>query len=111
NAVAPPHGAKDNAVAPPHSVPDAFSFARPDCDHVVVETVKRAEDGDGWIVRLYEAKQFCSATVVVRFGLTLSRVVECDLMEEEVGPAHGEGNELEFPIAPYEIKTFRVWFG
>jgi hypothetical protein len=31
-------------------------------------------------------------------------------MEEEIGPAHCDGHELEFAVAPYEIKTFRVWF-
>lgn len=92
------------------AIPPDFSFAGVENDNVILETVKRAEDGDGWIVRLYEAKQFRLSEVTVRFGRSLVRAVECDLMEEQTAPAQYQGNELRFAVAPYEIKTFRVWF-
>jgi alpha-mannosidase len=107
----PLHALPAAAGEQPTGLPSSFSFARSDSDHVVIETVKRAEDGDGWIVRLFEAKQFRSSQVRVRFGLPLTRAEECDLMEEHQGPARFEGHELLFALAPFEIKTFRVWFG
>jgi len=90
-------------------LPPTFALAAVDADHVVLDTVKRAEDGDGWIVRLYEAWQYSSEAVTVTFGRPLRRAVECNLMEEEVGPARTEGPRLTFAIAPCEIRTFRVW--
>jgi alpha-mannosidase len=77
---------------------------------VIVETVKRAEDGDGWIVRVYEAKHERHNIVTVRFSLPIRRAVECSLIEESASPVDFEGSTLTFPIAPFEIKTFRVWF-
>ncbi|MEX2536308.1 MAG: alpha-mannosidase [Trueperaceae bacterium] len=92
-------------------LPSQFSFARCDSDHVVIETVKRAEDGHGWIVRVYEAKQFRSAKVKLTFGKPLARAAECNLVEEGESPVSVHGHQLSFAITPYEIKTFRVWFG
>ena len=80
-------------------------------DCVMVETVKHAEDGDGWIVRLYEYKQHRHEAVILTFGLPLARAVECNLLEEEAGSASTDGNQLVFAIAPYEIRTFKIWFG
>jgi len=93
-------------------LPPAFSLARlgQDDDHVVLETIKQAEDGDGWIVRLYESRRCRSANVRLTFGRPLRRAVECNLVEEGEEPVAFEGQTLTFAIAPYEIKTFRVWF-
>ncbi len=96
--------------AQPHRpLPPAFSLARVNADHVVLDTVKRAEDGDGWIVRLYEAWQYRNEAVCVEFGRPLRHAVECNLLEEEAGPVQIEGPRLTFAIAPCEIRTFRVW--
>ena len=93
-------------------LPPAFSLARlgEGDDHVVLETVKQAEDGDGWIVRLYESRRCRSANVRLTFGRPLRRAVECNLVEEGEEPVAFEGQTLTFAIAPYEVKTFRVWF-
>lgn len=77
---------------------------------VIVETVKRAEDGDGWIVRLYEAKHERHHAVTLRFSQPIRRAAECNLIEEGDAAAQHEGSALTFAIAPFEIKTFRVWF-
>ncbi len=87
-----------------------FSFAQVDCDHIALETVKRAEDGDGWIIRLYEFKQFRNPHAVLTFGLPVRKAVECNLLEESEMPVEFYENRLKFSIAPYEIKTFKVWF-
>ncbi len=91
-------------------LPLSFQFAQVESDHVILETVKRAEDGDAWVVRLYEYKQCRSSRASLRFGQEIRRAVECNLVEEEDRPAVFDGNELVFSIAPYEIKTFKVWF-
>jgi alpha-mannosidase len=95
---------------PAGELPARYSLATVDADHVILETVKQAEDGDGWIVRCYEYQQRRSPEVTVTFGQPLQRALACNLIEETLEPARVEGNSLSFAIDPFEIKSFRVWF-
>ncbi len=44
------------------------------------------------------------------FGQPIRKAVECNLLEEDEQPVPFAGRELAFSIAPYEIKTFKIWF-
>ena len=92
-------------------LPAAYTWAEVDTDHVVIETVKKAEDDDAWIVRVYECKQYRSNAVTISLGHTINRAVECNLLEEEETPVAYQENRLRFAIQPFEIKTFKIWFG
>lgn len=83
------------------------SFLRSDCEHVVVETVKPAEDGDGLIVRLYEAHNRRGRGAIT-FAAPIVAAEECNLLEEPKEAAAYQGNTLSFQVRPFEIKTFRV---
>ncbi len=98
------------AANPRGLLPPAYSFAELDADHMIIETIKQAEDEPAWIVRLYEYKQYRNNRVVMTFGQPIRRAVVCNLMEEPAGDASYHGQQLEFAIAPYEIKTFKIWF-
>ena len=75
--------------------------------NVILDTVKRAEDGDGVILRFYEAIGK-KTSAKLRSAWTLDAVEECDLMERNgQAAAHGD-KDFSFTIRPYEIKTFRV---
>jgi len=87
----------------------AWSFAALDAEHVIIETIKRAEDDDAWIVRAYEYKQQRSSRVTITFGRPMARAYECDLLENAEQAATIDGAQLRFAIAPYEIKSFKVW--
>jgi len=83
------------------------SFVSTPTEHIVVETVKVAHDGDGLIVRLYEAhNQRGQATLV--FSQPIAGAVEVDLLEREIGAVEVSGNEARFPVRPFEVKTLRV---
>ena len=88
---------------------DRYSFINQNCRNVVLETVKRAEDGDGVIVRLYEVENRRSE-VTVQTAMDIKEVVETNLMEDAVenGAVQTEGNTFTFTMKPYEIKTFRI---
>lgn len=73
-------------------------------------TVKRAEEDDGIVVRFYEFKQYRNEKVNVHFAFPIKKAVEVNLVEEEVGVAAYDRRTLSFAIAPYEIKTFKLWF-
>jgi alpha-mannosidase len=80
------------------------SFLSTDCPHIVVETVKMAQDGDGLIVRLYEAhNQRGTASITFERPIAVT-----DLHEREIGALAVEGNTLSFDVRPFEIKTLRV---
>lgn len=76
------------------------SVARAEHPGVLVETVKRAEHGDGVVLRCYES---LGAATTTRLATTLphARVTETDLLERPIGPADLE--RLEF--GPFEVKT------
>lgn len=93
------------------SLPDSFSLFDCGSDNVVIEAVKKPENGDGVIVRMYECwNRRCR--VKVKTGLKITEVVECDLLENPTGfKPDTFGGSFEFVIKPYEIKTFRIVFG
>jgi alpha-mannosidase len=88
----------------------SFELAAVSVNHVLVDTVKKAEDGEGWIFRLYEYQQKRCRNVTLNFGLPVKKVVECDLMEENHQSVDYNDQQLIFDIDPFEIKTFMVWF-
>ena len=91
-------------------LPDHFSFVEVDAENVIVECLKKAEDGEAWVVRLYENMQFRLSSVTLTFGKPVKKVVECNLIEEDDRPVKHDRNSLVFSIAPFEIKTYKVWF-
>jgi alpha-mannosidase len=94
-------------------LPREASFAAVSADHVIVETVKQAEDEDArgraWIVRVYDWQQRRSDGVRLRFGRAVTRAVACDLIERTETPARVEQGEVVFDIKPFEVRTFKVW--
>lgn len=76
---------------------------------VIVEAVKKAEEDHAIIVRLYEAGN-TRGDVVVSFGRPVKKVYECNLMEETGEGLKVRGDDVEFTIAPFEIKTLKVYF-
>jgi len=87
----------------------AFSFASVE-EGLILETVKKAEQGDGWVVRLYETRGSRKGRSAITFGRRIRKAVECNLMEEDEQPAEYDASSITFSITPYEIKTFIVWF-
>jgi len=83
------------------------SFIQTECTHVIVETVKPAEDGDGLIVRLYEAHNQRGRGTLT-FATSILSAQECNLLEEPINDVSYQGNALSFQVRPFEIKTFRV---
>jgi alpha-mannosidase len=86
-------------------VKDAFSLLRLSADNVMVDAVKKAEDGDALIVRLHE---FAGVRSMVELSsdLKLASIQECNLMEQPMGEAFPA--DQSFELKPYEIKTFIV---
>ncbi len=89
------------------SLPGEKSFMSVDSANVIIDAVKQAQDGDGIILRVYEAEQRRGA-VKIKTTLPFSRVTECNLMEENEEEVVVDGGEFVFSIRPFEVKTFRL---
>lgn len=87
--------------------PLTSSFLSTDCPHIVIDTIKPAEDGHGLIVRFYEAhNQRGNGTLT--FPSSILAAEECNPLEESLGQADYQEHTLSFHVRPFEIKTFRV---
>ncbi len=86
-----------------------FSLLSANAGHVMVETVKCAESGSSMIIRAYDY-QNKRGPVSIKLNGKISRVTECDLLENELCNAEHTENSFDFYIKPYEIKTFKVEF-
>jgi alpha-mannosidase len=67
---------------------------------VIIETVKRAERGDGVVLRLYESLGR-PTTTALRVGRAYRAAHQTDLLERPSGPADLD----RIAFGPFEIKT------
>jgi alpha-mannosidase len=79
-----------------------------DQPNVIIETIKRAEDGRGLIVRLYESQR-CRGPVRLKAGFPLAEAWEANLIETDQAPLTlGEDGGLTLPLRPFQIVTLRL---
>jgi alpha-mannosidase len=86
-------------------LPKDASLVSINCENVVLDTIKKAEDSDALVIRMYECYNRRS-NVNVTFLKELAEVTECNLMETPLKQVPFYGNVFSFEIRPYEIKTF-----
>jgi len=88
----------------PVQVSSMVSVSEP---NVIIETVKRAEDGNGIIVRLYESQRK-RGPVQLKFGFALEFAWETNLLEENETELNVENDSILLNLKPYQIMTLRV---
>ena len=93
-------------------IPQSFSML--EVSGAVLEAVKPAEDGNGYILRIYEANNQAQKAIV-KCGMPVADVQLCDLMERPTEmDAKAEYDEttntIQVPVKPFEIVTLRVNF-
>ena len=89
------------------TLPESYSLLSLDCDNVIAETVKEAEDSDAVIVRLYEAYNQRVCTTLTT-GFDFKRVTLCDLLENEVEELPTDGRAIALTVRPFEIVTLKI---
>lgn len=87
--------------------PMQASFLRLDRPGVVVAAVKQAEDGDGLVVRLYEAWGR-RGPVRLELGFPVAGAWRTDLLERVAGALPVEDNQIALQLSPFEIATLRL---
>jgi alpha-mannosidase len=90
----------------PGRLPAEPWFAVDDAN-LVLDTVKRAEDSDALVLRLYEAHG-SRGRACVRVGLPFTRAADANLLEDEGQPLPLDGTEIEVDYRPHQILTLLV---
>ena len=90
------------------TLPDTWSLASVDQENVVLEVVKKAEDNDDMIIRVYEAHGRRSRASLQLPEGTGDTAYACDLLENIEAEYRVENARIAFDIKPYEILTFRI---
>jgi len=75
--------------------------------HVVVDGIKPAEDGAGWVVRLYES---IGAQVRARlaFGAAITTAQLSNTLEDRLDPLLLEGGACEVDLRGFQLMTIRI---
>ena len=85
----------------------ALSFLQVDKPNAVIETVKRAEDGSGLIVRLYEAQRQ-RGPVTLHTGFKLAKVERTNLLEAPRERLEHQDDRVTFDLKPFQIVTLKL---
>ena len=102
-----PMSAKKLCAKGDGSVPSSFSFASTSAVSAVIETIKQAEDGNGYIIRLYEAQNM-RENVTIDFGFDVAEIYECDMLENNIEKLDAYDRSVKVKMGNFEIKTLRV---
>jgi alpha-mannosidase len=89
-------------------LPPAYELATVDDQGIVIDAIKKAEDGDGIIVRLYEAFN-TRGSATLTLGFDVAEAFEVNMLEEDPRPLEVVGAaEIPFTYRPFEVKTFLI---
>ncbi|MCX6358780.1 MAG: glycosyl hydrolase-related protein [Armatimonadetes bacterium] len=76
-------------------------------DSVIVDSLKRAEDGRGLIVRLHEAAG-ASCTAEVALAAEPAEVRRTNLVEDDQEKLDAAGGSIRLPLGPFTVETLRI---
>jgi alpha-mannosidase len=83
------------------------SFASVDDPNLILDTIKKAEDSDAIVLRLYECHG-ARGKARVNLGLPIKRAVLCNLLEDEGKTLKVDDGSIEIEYGPYQIVSLKV---
>ncbi|SKA85409.1 alpha-mannosidase [Clostridium sp. USBA 49] len=85
------------------------SFIENNIPDVIIETVKKAEDSNHTIIRMYE---YGNGTTEgeIKFNKNIKEAYMCDMMENNRTLVDFEGNKINLKFTPFELKCLMVDF-
>ena len=90
------------------TLPKSYSLVSVDAPNVIIETVKKAEDGEGTIIRMYECWNRRSKATL-SFGHPVTRAAQTNMLEEEEQEFVVYDDTVTVEMKPFEIKTIVVY--
>jgi alpha-mannosidase len=98
----------------PHQgeLPASYSFVRIEPGTVILTAVKKAEDADALVFRLFEFEGK-TGELHLRFPEAATQAAQVNLMEKQDAPLQLQngGKDVTLTVHPYEIVTVKAWFG
>ncbi len=91
----------------PSAVSHLPSLVSTDQPNIIIETIKRAEDGNGIIVRLYESQRR-RGPFTLTTNFSIAAAWRTNILEVNMAKLSVEGNQLNHTIKPYQILTLRL---
>lgn len=91
----------------PGTLPPAHSFFHVSNPAIVIDTIKRAEDSDDLIVRLYEAHGTRGSAELVT-AIPFTKVERVNLIERSLKTEKAQNGRVKFDFGPFEILTFKL---
>lgn len=112
NTIAAAYAINDPVIVykPETSLPaarDLASLVAVDSPNLVIETLKQAEDGEGWIVRLYESQRR-RGTASIQSVFPMAAAWKANIIEENQEELKVRDGRVEFSYRPYQIITLRL---
>lgn len=86
----------------------SFSFIRSNTPQIAVKALKKAEDGAGYIVRVYETEGRPTDNAKLAFPAPIRSACEVNGIEEDSKAVRFEGCELSVEAGKFQPKTYRV---
>ena len=78
-----------------------------DIERVIIETVKRAEDGNGIVLRLYDCNR-SRGLVTLTAGFDIESACITNLLEETLETLEVDGRSVTVLVKPFQIVTLRL---
>ena len=88
------------------NVCDNYSLISSDNDSVVVETIKKAEEDNSVVVRMYETYN-SKAEVNITAGFDFKEVYVCDMLENSETKLEYSGRKVNLKLKNFEIVTLK----
>ncbi len=90
-------------------LPPSGSLLQTGASNLIVSTVKRAEDGNGLVVRFYEAEgRYSKLALKTLMPIREARLTDMLEYDQKTLPLQNDGS-LEISVKPWEIVTLKLW--
>jgi alpha-mannosidase len=88
-------------------LPTEKSFVKLSAKDVVVSSLKKAENGKGLVMHIYESEGK-SSNCSIEFGMNINKVVETNLIEDTISTVKSAKNKIKQNLKKWEIKAYRI---
>jgi len=87
-------------------LPESYSMLWCDAENIIIETVKKAEDSDDFIIRMYESHN--SQTYMhLETGFEFEKAYLCDMLENNICEIESDGKCIDLDVEGFEIVTVK----
>ncbi|GHT09606.1 alpha-mannosidase [Bacteroidia bacterium] len=87
-----------------------YSFVKTNAPQIVVKAIKKAESGDGYVIRVNEISGNNLPKATITFAAPIEYAQELNGIEEPVGDIQYAGNTITFDAKGFQPRTFKVKF-